>query len=40
MVKTLPSKAVGVSSIPGQGARSPRASGPKKEPKHKTEAAM
>ena len=41
MVKTLPSKAVGVSSIPGQGARSPHALGQKKKkPKHKTEAAM
>ena len=36
MVKTLPSKAVGVSSIPGQGARSPHALGQKKK-KAKTE---
>ena len=35
MVKTVPSNAGGASSIPGQGAKTPHASQPKK-PKHKT----
>ena len=37
MVKTLPSSAGGAGSIPGQGAKIPHASWPKKEinPKHK-----
>ena len=35
MVKTLPSNAGGAGSIPGQGAKTPHASQPKK-PKHKT----
>ena len=36
VVRTLPSKAGGTSSIPGQGANIPHALGPKK-PKHKTD---
>ena len=36
VVRTLPSKAEGTSSIPGQGANIPHALGPKK-PKHKTD---
>ena len=39
VVKTLPSNAGGVGSIPGQGAKLPHASGTKK-PKHKTEAIL
>ena len=34
MVKTLPSNAGGAGSIPGQGAKIPHASGPKKKPKN------
>ena len=39
VVETSPSSAGGVGSIPGQGARIPHASRPKK-PKHKTEAVL
>ena len=39
MVKTLPYNAGGAGSNPGQGARIPHASQPKK-PKHKTEAIL
>ena len=39
MVKTLPSNAGGVGSIPGRGAKIPQALGPKKL-KHETEAIL
>ena len=39
VVKTSPSNAGGVGSIPDWGAKIPHASGPKK-PKHKTEAIL
>ena len=39
MVKTSPFSAGGAGSIPGQGAKIPHASWPKK-PKHKTEAIL
>ena len=39
VVKTSPSNAGSASSIPGQGAKMPHASQPKK-PKHKTEAML
>ena len=39
VVKTSPSNAGGVDSVPGQGAKIPHASGPKK-PKHKAEAIL
>ena len=38
VVEILLSNAGGTGSIPGQGARIPHASQPKKNPKHKTEA--
>ena len=41
LVKTLPSKAGVQDRIPGQEAKIPNASGPKKKtPKHKTEAIL
>ena len=40
VVKALPSNAAGRGSIPGQGAMTPHASGPKKNPKTRKQATL
>ena len=40
VVKTLPSTAGDVGSIPGQGTKIPHASRPKKKPKYKTKTVL